>query len=436
MTIEAKYGVPTVAMHTDKFDRVVRSVADVNGMPDLAQVFVPQPIMGKSAAQLRAYVDGKDPISGRPVMQEVIEGLTHPRSRAAGAVYDRSTPRLVEPDTEDNLHRLFLERSWTDTLPIVLPTEERVAAMLAGTRRKPGEVVGRMRSRHFREYWEYTVEKVAVNAVMAGARPEYLPVILALAATGVTARGSSSSAVACMAVVNGPIRREIGMNAGTGAMGPYSHANATIGRAYGLLSQNGQGGSVPGLSYMGNQGNSYAYNSVTFAENEERSPWEPFHVQHGRAASESAVSVFSGVRSTAFTLGLREKHWREHVGHLLRGMDPHGPPTLLLDPIAARQFVDRGGFAKKAALIDWLYDTARMRAGEYWDYQLIQNYIYPRATFGEEPWASKLKAAPDEEIAMFRREDIHVIVVGGETNGYWRIMGCNYQTTESVDAWR
>src|SRR5438093_1361663 len=281
MTIEAKYGVPTVAMHTDKFDRVVRSVADVNGMPDLAQVFVPQPIMGKSAAQLRAYVDGKDPISGRPVMQEVIEGLTHPRSRAAGAVYDRSTPRLVEPDTEDNLHRLFLERSWTDTLPIVLPTEERVAAMLAGTRRKPGEVVGRMRSTHFREYWEYTVEKVAVNAVMAGARPEYLPVILALAATGVTARGSSSSAVACMAVVNGPIRREIGMNAGTGAMGPYSHANATIGRAYGLLSQNGQGGSVPGLSYMGNQGNSYAYNSVTFAENEERSPWEPFHVQHG-----------------------------------------------------------------------------------------------------------------------------------------------------------
>src|SRR5881628_1139006 len=363
MTIEAKYGVPTVAMHTDKFDRVVRSVADVNGMPDLAQVFVPQPIMGKSAAQLRAYVDGKDPVSGRPVMQEVIEGLTHPRSRAAGAVCDRSTPRLVEPDTEDNLHRLFLERSWTDTLPIVLPTEERVAAMLAGTRRKPGEVVGRMRSTHFREYWEYTVEKVAVNAVMAGARPEYLPVILALAATGVTARGSSSSAVACMAVVNGPIRREIGMNAGTGAMGPYNHANAAIGRAYGLLSQNGQGGSVPGLSYMGNQGNNYAYNSVTFAENEERSSWEPFHVQHGLALSDSAVSVFSvertpektltalserarpfhvqhglalsdsavsvfsGVRSTAFTLGLREKHWREHVGHLLRGMDPHGPPA-------------------------------------------------------------------------------------------------------------
>jgi hypothetical protein len=423
-------------MHTDKFDKVVRSVAEVNGMPDLAQVFVPQPIMGKTPAQLRAYVDGKDPVSGRPVMQEVIEGLTRTRGVASAAAYERSTPRLVEAGTEDALHALFLERKWTDGLPIVLPTEERVAAMLAGTHRKPGESVGRMRSTHFREYWEYTVEKVAVNAVMAGARPEYLPVILALAASGVTARSSSSSAMASMAVVNGPVCREIGMNAGTGAMGPYNHANATIGRAYGLLSQNGQGGSVPGLSYMGNQGNNYAYNSLTFAENEERSPWQPFHVQHGLGAGQSAVSVFSGVRSTAFTLGLREKHWREHVRHLLRGMDPHGPPVLLLDPIAARQFVDRGGFVKKDALIDWLYETARMRASEYWDYQLIQNYVYPRATFGEEPWATHLKAPPEAEIPMFRREDIHVIVVGGETNGYWRIMGCNYQKTVSVDDWR
>jgi hypothetical protein len=436
MTLETKYGVPTVAVHTDKFVDVVRSVAEVNGMPTLRQVFVPQPIMGKTPAELRAYVDGRDCVTGRPVMQEVIEALTRSLDGDLGAEFDRSTPRLVEPGTEEQLQQRFLENRWTDMLPIVLPTEARVAAMLAHTSRKPDEIVGRMRSTHFREHWAYTVEKVAVNAVMAGARPEYFPVILALAATGVTARSSSSSAMAAMAVVNGPVRHEIGMNAGTGAMGPYNHANATIGRAYGLLSQNGQGGSVPGLSYMGNQGNSYAYNSVTFAENEERSPWEPFHVQHGLAPDVSAVSVFSGVRSTAFTLGLREKHWRDHVENLLRGIDPNGPPTLLLDPIAARQFVDRGGFTKKDALIDWLYDRARMPASEYWDYQLVQNYIYPRATFGEEPWASKLAAAPDAMIPMFRREDIHVVVVGGETNGYWRIMGCNYQKTVSVDDWR
>jgi len=209
MTIEARYGVPTVAMHTDKFDRVVRSVAAVNGMSALRQVFVPQPIMGKTPAQLRAYVDGRDPLTGRPVMQEVVEGLTRPFDAAelGSVIFDRSTPLTCEPDTEENLHRLFLESRWTDMLPIVLPTEERVAAMLAQTHRKPDEIVGHMRSTHFREHWEYTVEKVAVNAVMAGARPEYFPVVLALAATGVTARSSSSSAMAAMAVVNGPVRR-------------------------------------------------------------------------------------------------------------------------------------------------------------------------------------------------------------------------------------
>src|SRR6266568_4561127 len=126
MKEEAKYGVPTVAMHTDKFDRVVRSVAAVNGMPGLRQVFVPQPVMGKSAAELRAYVDGRDPLTGRPVMQEVVEGLTRPLDgEDPGAVeFDRSTPRLLAPDTAPNLERLFLENHWTDMLPIVLPTEE------------------------------------------------------------------------------------------------------------------------------------------------------------------------------------------------------------------------------------------------------------------------------------------------------------------------
>jgi len=438
MTIDHTYGVPTVAVHTDIFERAVRSVARVNGMPRARAVFVPQPVMGKSPRELRAYVDGNDPITGRPVMQEIIEGLTRPLDAEdrKNASFDRSTPRRVEPDTEENLHQLFLDNNWTDKLPIILPTEERVAEMLAHTSHRPDEVVGHLRPTGFREFWEFTVEKVAVNAVMAGARPEYFPVILALAASGASARGSTTSSMAAMAVVNGPIRREINMNWGIGAMAPYNHANATIGRAYGLFSQNLQGGSVPGLTYLGSQGNNYMYNSLTFAENEDRSPWEPFHVQHGFKPTDSTVSVFSGCRSTAFTLGVREKHWRDHVRNMLRGLDPHSPPTLILDPITARLFIDRGGFDTKEKLIDWVYENATMAASEFWDYQLIQNYIYPRATFGDEPWASLLKAGPDELIPMFRKEDIHVVVVGGETNGYWRIMGCNYAKTVSVDAWR
>ena len=350
--------------------------------------------------------------------------------------FERTTPRLVEPDTEENLHQQFHDNGWTDHLPIVLPTEKRVAAMLSHTSRKPDEVVGRMAPTEFRVAWEYTVEKVAVNAVMAGAKPEYFPVILALAASNVTARGSTTSSSAAMVVVNGPIRNELNMNSGIGAMGPYNHANATIGRAYGLLSQNLQGGSEPGVSFMGSQGNSYAYNSVTFAENEERSPWEPLHVQKGFKPTDSTVSIFYGCRSTAFCLGLREKYWKEHVRDMLAGIDGNSTPCLLLDPITAQQFIDRGGFDTKAKLIRFIHETAEMPAGRYWDLQLVQNYVYPWATFGKEPMATWLKAKEHEPIRIFPAEEINVVVVGGEANGYWRIMGAKYRKSVSIDEWR
>jgi len=435
ITLETKYGVPTVAIHTDKFVKVVQSVTKMGGLPKAPLVFVPQPVMGRTPEQLRAYVEGNDPHTGRPVMREIVEALTVGLADAE-PLADRSTPRLVEPASEDDLHELFLRNHWTDQLPIVLPTEERVQRMLAGTSRRPDEVVGRMQPTLNRELWEYTVEKVAVNAVMAGAKPEYFPVILALAASGVSARGSTSSSAAAMAVVNGPIRNQIGMNCGIGALGPYNHANATIGRAYGLLSQNLQGGSVPGETFMGSLGSNYSYNNLTFAENEERSPWEPLHVQQGHDRDSSTVNVFHGCRSTTFSLGLRERFWREHVRDMLLGTDAITAPTLLLDPIVARQFVDRGGFDTKAKLTRWLHETARMPAARYWDLQLVQNYVYPRATFGDQPVASYLNAADDELIPMFQEKDINVVVVGGEANGYWQMMGAKLRATVSVDAWR
>src|SRR5205085_1081261 len=167
-----------------------KSVTRVNGMPKMRMAYVPQPVMGKSAAELRAYIEGKDMVSGRPFMQEVVAGLTAPldEEAAKGVGFDRSTPRLVEPDSEANLNQLFLDQNWTDKLPIVLPTEARVEEMLRHTKRRPDEVVGHMRPTGFREFWEYTVEKVAVNAVMAGCRPAYFPVVLALASTGARAR--------------------------------------------------------------------------------------------------------------------------------------------------------------------------------------------------------------------------------------------------------
>ena len=122
-----------------------------------------------------------------------------------------------------------------------------------------------------------------------------------------------------LVIINGPAARAIGMNSGVNALGQGNRANATIGRAYGLLSQNLQGGSEPGVTFMGSQGNNYTYNNITFAENEERSPWEPLHVQKGFKPTDSTVSVFYGCRSTTFCLGLRERYWREHVRDMLAG---------------------------------------------------------------------------------------------------------------------
>jgi len=162
-------------------------------MPRLRQAYTPHPVVDQSAAHLRGYIEGNDAISGRPFMQEVLEGLTSPLEDAdiTGLSFERTTPRFVEPDTEEKLQRLFEENRWTDMLPIVLPTEERVAAMLKGTSHPADKIVGRLRPTVFREAWEFDVEKVAVNAVMAGARPEYLPVILALASSGIKTKGGT-----------------------------------------------------------------------------------------------------------------------------------------------------------------------------------------------------------------------------------------------------
>lgn len=436
MSLEAD-GVPTVAVHTQVFARLARNVARVNGTPTLRQAFVPQPVVGLSPQQLRGYVDGADPVAQRPFMQVVLDGLTGELTAEdlAGVGFERSTPRLLEPASEAELHRRFEAERWTDHAPIVLPTEERVAAMLQGTSRKPDEIVGRMRPTNYREAWAYTVEKVAANAVMAGARPEYFPVILAMAASGMTARQSSTTSWAAPAIVNGPIRQQIGMHCSIGALGPYSHANVSIGRAHALLSQNLQGGSVVGDTYMGSIGNAYNY-ACTWAENEERSPWEPLHVQHGFKPEDSVVTVFLGGWYTISGYGPRDT-WEQRFRHALAACEPYNPPILLLDPSAARGFVERG-YVRKQQLIDWMAANATVPAGEYWDDPWVQTLIKPHAVAGVEPWAGMLKAAPDEPVRKYRAQDISVVVLGGETQATWKMVSGSFAKAKQVriDDWR
>ena len=446
MTLETEYGVPTVGVHGAAFARLVDSVVQVNGMPRARRAYVPMPVLTKTPAELRAYVEGDDPVSGRPFMLEVLEALTRPLDAddLRGVEFDRDTPRLLEANGEENLHRLFRDNAWTDYLPIVLPTVERVEAMLAGTSHAPDEIVGQLRPTGFRELWDFTVEKVAVNAVMAGADPSYLPVILALAASGMTARQSSTSSMANMVVVNGPIRDEIGMNSGLGALGPYSHANATIGRAFGLLSQNLQGGSTPGLTYMGAQGNNFAYNSITFAENQEKSPWEPYHVQHGFGADESAATVFY-VWGNVWTEGVRSR-WEEKLKAILGGQDPFEGSILVLDPLVARSFHDLG-FDRKEKLIQWIHENVKIPAGFWWENFTTRNLMHELAEQDVEPWSTYASVPPEELIPVFEPDNVHIVVVGGSSNAQWssfqgRTLDARFRNaptdpaTISIDRWR
>jgi thiol-disulfide isomerase/thioredoxin len=187
-----------------------------------------------------------------------------------------------------------IERGWSDGLPVVPPTEERVLAMLGGTARAPDEVVGIVPP----NYQNCTVEKVAINAVLAGCKPEYLPVVLAAVEAalipefGLHGVLATTNFVGPVVMVNGPIGRAIGMNAGGNAFGQGNRANASIGRALQLVVRN-VGGGRPGEIDRATLGNPGKY-TFCFAEDETNSQWESFAVERGYAPTASTVSVFVG----------------------------------------------------------------------------------------------------------------------------------------------
>jgi thiol-disulfide isomerase/thioredoxin len=201
--------------------------------------------------------------------------------------------RRIDIASQDDEFEFLFDQGMTDGLPVVPPTPERVMRMLSGTRRDPQEVVAVVPP----NMGEATVEKVAINAVMAGCRPEYLPVVLAALEAvctdafnihGVMATTMGASPVM---VVNGPIRERLGMNAGMGGLGQGNRANATMGRALRLTVRN-VGGARPGGTERSTLGSPMKF-TMCFAEREERSPWQPLHVERGFAADDSVVSVFA-----------------------------------------------------------------------------------------------------------------------------------------------
>ncbi len=206
----------------------------------------------------------------------------------------RLTSRRIEFAAMEDEFEAAFDRGWTDGLPVVPPTEARVLRMLTGTGREPGEIVATVPP----NLVDVTVEQVAINAVMAGCKPEYLPVVLAAVEAACTDQFNMHGLIATtyfsgpVIVVNGPITKRIGMNAGGNLMGQGNRANMTIGRALNLVIRN-IGGGVPGKVDMAMHG-SPGKLSFCFAEREEDSPFTSLAQSRGVAADTSAVTLFAG----------------------------------------------------------------------------------------------------------------------------------------------
>jgi hypothetical protein len=202
--------------------------------------------------------------------------------------------RAVEVAEQEDEFEAMFERGWTDGLPVVPPTRARVLRMLEATSRDPQDVVAVVPP----DLAECTVEKAAINALMAGCRPEYLPVVLTALEAACTSEFNIHGLLATtwsagpVIIVNGPIAQRIGMNSGGNVLGQGNRANATIGRALQLIVRN-VGGGRPGGVDRATLGNPGKY-TFCFAEDEHGSPWEPLSVERGLPAGTSAVTLFAG----------------------------------------------------------------------------------------------------------------------------------------------
>jgi hypothetical protein len=202
--------------------------------------------------------------------------------------------RQVEIGEHEDEHEAAFDRDWSDGLPVVPPTPVRVWRMLQGTRRDPAEILGAMPP----DYQPCTVEKVAVNAVLAGCRPEYMPVLIAAVEAvlddafclhGVIA---TTMFIGPIVIVNGPARKALGLNSGINALGQGNRANSTIGRALQLTIRNVGGGKPGGVdrATLGNPGKL----GFCFAEDEESSSWPSLAAERGVPAGRSAVTLYGG----------------------------------------------------------------------------------------------------------------------------------------------
>ncbi len=398
-----KRGLAAVTICSTAFITLGGKQAKGLGYPDLPIAVIPHPFGTRTRDEIREMAK----TCAADIARLVCEPVSRPTADASAA---RRAATIEVSGELDEVNRFFFEQKWGDGLPIVPPTAERVEKMLRGTRRDPLEVISAIAP----AFGAATVERIAINAVMAGCRPEYLPVLLAateaIAAPKFNLQGiqSTTNPVTVWLILNGPLVKQLGVNSGGNCLGPGAWANATLGRAMRLILQN-IGGGLPGEMDRATHGQPAKY-TFCCAENEEASPWEPLHVERGFAKDASTVTV-AGASGT-WNMNTHAKD----AGDLLRviadtmtfpcGSDFTfgGSPTLVVGPEHA-QVLKRDGLGK-ADVKRRLWELARLSASRLSKKDFARVQDGRRAELGE--------ITPETMLTIsLKPEDINILVAGG-----------------------
>jgi hypothetical protein len=324
---------------------------------------------------------------------DIVAALTRPltEQEKSPLMKTEDAPRIAFKGNLTEVNQFFYRKGWGDGLPIIPPSEEAVAEMMKGTDLPADYVVAKIIPR----MGKATVEKIAANAVMAGALPIHMPVLIAAvqAVSDPTTRFDtfevSTGSWAPFLVINGPIRNDIHINSGSGALSPGNLANSAIGRALGLIVKN-IGGARKGIEDMGTLGNPGKY-SLVLAENEEDSPWEPLHVERGFKKEDSTVTMFFP---------------NQHIYSIPRGTDAKG----ILDSIA-------GSSPSIMNALMIIPSHADILASEGWTKSKVREYVMK---LGE---AGSAKSPPQRGNASAAspntpRDALMIVVAGGAGTWY------------------
>jgi hypothetical protein len=353
------------------------SAASSKGMPGII-------IVGESVA-CESTVISEIEKGVAAAMKDVVEGLTRPLSPEEKSPKQQTgkTPRVAFKGSLQEVNQFYYRKGWGDGLPIVPPTEEAVAEMLTGTDLPPDHIVATIIPRKGKA----TIEKIAINAVMAGALPTHMPVLIATVQAFADPKSRfdtfevSTGSWAPFLTINGRIRRDIDINCSSGALSPGNIANSAIGRAVGLIVKN-IGGARKAVEDMGVIGNPGKY-SLVIGEDEEASPWEPLSVERGFTKEDNTVTVFFP---------------NTFIQTVPGGTDAEG----ILDTLA-----NMGTTSMSSVIL--IPSWAKVLSGEGYTKQKVKEYIAEHSTAGTRIAGFSNAATP----AKMDTDNLIILVAGG-----------------------